>query len=86
VSTSARDDLADLVRETSADQPRTDVVIHGTAPVPVPRGHPYARWSNAELVAELVGVGGRPVDMYIELGRRLERGEVKGDGRDEGRE
>jgi hypothetical protein len=82
MSTSARDDPADLVRETTMDQPRPDVLIHGTAPVPVPRGQSYARWSTADLVAELVGVGGRPVDMYIEYGRRLERGDIKGDSRD----
>ena len=47
----------------------------------------YAQMSAAELVTEAVARGGGPAALYVELGRRMERGEIldvtPGAGRDE---
>jgi hypothetical protein len=56
------------------------VVVHGAGPVPVPRGRraPYAQWSTADVLMELINYGGAaPLAVVFELGRRVERGDIR---------
>jgi hypothetical protein len=83
--TTARDELADLV--AGAGQPSEDRIVLGGGPVSVRRAmlRPYGWMTSADLVADLAATttGAHPA-MLVELGRRLERGEIKGEGRDGG--
>jgi hypothetical protein len=64
--------------DLSAAMPTT--VVHGAGPVPVPRGRraPYSEWSTTEVLMELIAYGGAaPASIVFELGRRVERGDIR---------
>jgi hypothetical protein len=60
---------------------RADTLVQDVPAEPTPPKNPYACWTTQDLVDFLVGHGGLPVPAYVEYGRRVERGDITGDGR-----
>jgi hypothetical protein len=66
--------------DLSAAMAPSPVVVHGGGAVPVPRGRraPYAEWSTTDVLMELIAYGGAaPAGVVFELGRRVERGDIR---------
>jgi hypothetical protein len=56
-----------------------EVAVHGVRPVPVPfaaRAR-YAHLTTVQAVRVAIGPGTPPPDVFVELGRRMERGAIR---------
>jgi hypothetical protein len=75
------DEVDEMVRAVSQGSFPHPVVVHGEAPVPIPRVRvTYAEMSTAALVVELVRLSSAPSELFYELGKRAERGDFDATG------
>jgi hypothetical protein len=76
-----QEELDEMVRSVSQGSFPHPVVVHGEAPVPIPRTRvTYAEIPTATLVVELVRLSSAPSELFYELGKRAERGDFAGSG------